>query len=89
MNQRKIIYFYTDDCLVCRKAAPIMDAAAKRLRGYAEYEKINAAKDKAVQRYGVRSVPTALVTENGREIYRFVGGEEIARAVTGLAMENF
>lgn len=89
MNQRKIMYFYTDSCPACRKAAPIMDAAAKRLAGYADYEKINAAEDGAARRYGVRSVPTALVTENGREIYRFVGGEEIARAVSGLAMEDF
>ena len=89
MEQKKIMYFYTDSCPACRRTAPILDAAAKRMEGFVDFEKINAAEDGAAQRYGVRSVPTALFMKDGREIRRFTGSDEISAAVEGLAPGDF
>ena len=70
-------------CGPCRMIAPVIEELAAEMAGRVRFAKLNVDENPATAaRFGVQSIPTLLVLENGREIDRIVGVQpkgEIAR----------
>ena len=76
-------------CAPCRMIAPIVDELAAEMAGRVRFGKLNIDENPATAaRFNVRSIPTLLVFEGGREIDRIVGVQprvEIARRLERVA----
>ena len=67
---KKFIYFSAPWCGPCKQLGPIMDEVATQV----EVQKVNVDDNpQLAQHYGVRNVPTVILTEDGNEIGRKVG----------------
>ena len=66
-------YFSATWCGPCKVFKPVMTEIASEGHSV-EFIDIDQEQDKA-QQYGVRSVPTVVIEENGVEVDRFVGGQ--------------
>ena len=67
---KKFIYFSAPWCGPCRQLGPIMDEVGMKV----EVQKVNVDDNpQLAQHYGVRNVPTVVLTEDGNEIGRKVG----------------
>jgi len=67
---KKFLYFSAPWCGPCRQLGPIMDEVAQQ----ATVQKVNVdAQPELAQQYGIRNVPTVILTSNGVEILRKVG----------------
>lgn len=67
---KKFIYFSAPWCGPCRQLGPIMDEVAAQV----EVQKVNVDDNPSLaQHYGIRNVPTVVLTEDGNEIGRKVG----------------
>ena len=67
---KKFIYFSAPWCGPCRQLGPIMDEIGMKV----EVQKVNVDDNpQLAQHYGVRNVPTVVLTEDGNEIGRKVG----------------
>jgi thioredoxin 2 len=63
-------------CGPCRMVAPIIDELAAELHGQVRFAKLNVDENpRTAQRFDVRSIPTLLVMQNGREVDRIVGAQ--------------
>jgi thioredoxin 2 len=76
-------------CGPCRMIAPILEELASEMAGRVRIAKLNVDENPATAaRFGVQSIPTLLVLDQGREIDRIVGAQpkaEIARRLERLA----
>jgi thioredoxin 1 len=79
----KYLYFSAPWCGPCKQLAPKMDLVAE---ADITVEKILVDDNtEMTQKYGIRNIPTVLlVSENGTEIERFVGVNEV-----GFYLEKF
>lgn len=67
---KKFLYFSAPWCGPCRQLGPIMDEVAQQ----ATVQKVNVdAQPELAQQYGIRNIPTVILTSNGVEILRKVG----------------
>ena len=67
---KQIWYFTADWCAPCKALGPTMDRVAEQIK----VNKINIDYEAdVVQKYGVRSIPTVVLVENGQEVRRFTG----------------
>ena len=70
---RALIDFYADWCGPCRMMAPILEAVAAE-REDLLVAKVNVDENaELASRFGVMSIPTLVVLEDGEEIKRIVG----------------
>ena len=70
---RALIDFYADWCGPCRMMAPILEAVAAE-RADLLVAKVNVDENaELASRFGVMSIPTLVVLEDGEEIKRIVG----------------
>lgn len=61
-------------CAPCRQLAPIVDQLARDLAGRVRVAKLDVDQNPATaQRFALRSIPTLLVFEHGKEVDRLVG----------------
>lgn len=69
-----IVDFYADWCGPCKAMAPAFAQAAAQLQGRALFVKVDteSASDLAA-RFGIRSIPTVVRLQRGRETARFAG----------------
>ena len=68
-----LVDFYADWCGPCRMMAPILEAVAAERRDL-KVAKVNVDDCGALaSRFGVMSIPTLVVLEDGEEIKRIVG----------------
>ncbi|TAM66368.1 thioredoxin [Mycobacterium sp.] len=72
-------------CGPCRMVSPALEQLASERAGQLKLVKINVdAAPVIAQRFGVQSIPTLLVTENGRVLARQSGAAPIAALRTWL-----
>jgi thioredoxin 1 len=80
---KTIKYFSATWCGPCKVFKPIMQEIAGE--GYSvEFIDVDQEQNKA-EKYGVRSVPTTVVEENGVEVSRFVGAIPKDQVVSKLS----
>lgn len=76
----RLIDFYATWCEPCKWSEPVIEEVMKRLGGRVTLEKVDI--DKAPElatRFGVRSVPTFVLTDGERELWRMSGFDTPAR----------
>ena len=77
-----IVDFWAEWCGPCRMMAPQFDAAAKQMKGRALFVKVNIDDAQRLSgRFGIRSIPTLLRLEQGREVQRQSGALPAAQIV--------
>jgi thioredoxin 2 len=75
-------------CGPCRMVAPVLDQLAVELAGRARIAKMNVDDNPATSaRFGVRSIPTLLIFQNGREVDRIVGAQ--SKAAIAARLDRF
>ena len=65
-------YFSATWCGPCKVFRPIMEEIAGEESIMVEFIDVDQEQNKAIK-YGVRSVPTVVIEENGIEVDRFIG----------------
>jgi thioredoxin len=82
-----LVDFYADWCGPCKMVAPVVDEIAHARTGEMLVAKVDT--DRAPQvsaRYGIRSIPTLILFEDGQEVQRSVGFDPVGlRTMTGVA----
>lgn len=75
-----VIDFWAPWCGPCRVLSPIVDEVSEKMSDMMMFAKINIEENgEAALEYGVMSIPTLIVFENGKEVHRIVGSlSEIA-----------
>jgi thioredoxin 1 len=69
-----LVDFYADWCGPCQQAKPVLEKIAVESAGKVELVKINVDENQAlVQKYGVASIPTVILFDQGQEKGRTVG----------------
>lgn len=80
-----LIDFWAPWCGPCRMTGPQVEAAAEELDGKASFFKVNVDDNPGLARkFGVMSIPTMVVLQDGEEAARMVGArnrEDIKAAV--------
>lgn len=82
-----LVDFYADWCAPCRMLAPILDRLADARQGKVLVAKVDTdAAPGVATRYGIRSIPTVILFQDGVEAGRSVGIEpERLAAMAGAA----
>lgn len=71
-----LVDFYADWCGPCKMVAPLMDEIAQAQSGKMLVAKVDTDKAPLVaERYGIRSIPTVILFQNGEEMERSAGFE--------------
>ena len=77
-----LVDFWAPWCGPCRMMAPAFAQAATQLKGRALLVKVNSDENPALsQRYGIRSIPTLVRLQQGRETQRQSGAVPVANIV--------
>ena len=72
-----IVDFWAPWCNPCRMLAPVLEELAKD-KPEVKVCKVNIDEEQALaERFGVMSIPTVVVFENGKEVDRLVGARSI------------
>jgi thioredoxin 1 len=69
-----LVDFYADWCAPCRMMAPILEQVSGEMQGKVKIVKVNVDKNRdAAMKYGVQSIPTLILFQNGEIKWRGVG----------------
>jgi thioredoxin 1 len=73
-KQPVLVDFYADWCGPCRAVAPVVEDLAAELDGRLKVVKVNVDENEQLSLdYGVQSIPTLLLFQNGQEAERVIG----------------
>src|SRR5690349_21255728 len=77
-----VVDFWAPWCGPCRAMAPQFEQAAKQLKGRVVFAKVNSDDSPQLsQRYGIRSIPTMVRLQQGRELDRRSGALPLGQIV--------
>jgi thioredoxin 2 len=77
-----IVDFWAEWCGPCRMMAPQFEAAARQMKGRALFVKVDSDEaQRTAGRFGIRSIPTLVRLEGGREVARQSGALPAAQIV--------
>jgi thioredoxin len=80
-----LVDFWAAWCGPCRIIAPVVDELAREFTGRLRIAKLNVDDNPLVaSRFGVRSIPTLIIFQGGREVDRIVGAAQKAQIVQRL-----
>ena len=83
-NGTTLVDFYADWCGPCRMVSPIVDEIAEE-RSDITVGKVNVDDENALaMKYGVMSIPTLIVFQDGKEAARIVGARPKAAILAEL-----
>jgi thioredoxin-like negative regulator of GroEL len=75
---RKLLYFYADWCRPCRNNQKTISEVEQQV----PLERYNVDRNPNItQQYGVTSVPTVLVIDNGQVVARYTGNQSAATLI--------
>ena len=73
-DQPVLVDFYADWCGPCKMMAPIVEEVAREMEGKAKVGKLNVDDNMEIAaRYGVMSIPSLILFENGEVKNKSVG----------------
>lgn len=71
-----LVDFFATWCGPCKMLAPVLDEVAAEVAGKAEVYKVDVDQSADLaSRYGIRSVPTLMVFENGKPVRTAMGAQ--------------
>ena len=69
-----LVEFWATWCGPCRMIAPVIDQLAEKYQGKAKVCKVNVDnEEELVLRFGVMTIPTVIVFQDGREVSKRIG----------------
>jgi thioredoxin 1 len=75
---KQLFYFSAEWCVPCQTLGPIMDQVSQKI----PVQKINIDYEADVtSKYGVKSIPTVVLVENGQEVRRFTGARSFQQVL--------
>lgn len=73
-DKKVLVDFYADWCGPCKMMAPAIEKIAEEVSEYAKVGKVNVDDcPEIAEEFGIMSIPTLLIFENGEVIYKHVG----------------
>jgi thioredoxin 1 len=73
-NGVTLVDFWAPWCMPCQMQGPILEEVARNVDGQSKIAKLNVDEAGNVAgRFGVQSIPTLILFNNGSEVRRFVG----------------
>jgi thioredoxin 2 len=77
-----VVDFWAPWCGPCRQMAPQFEQAAHTLKGKALLVKVNSDDNpRTASRFGIRSIPTLVKLQRGREVSRLAGARQAGQIV--------
>jgi thioredoxin 1 len=75
---KQLFYFSAEWCVPCQTLGPVMDQVSQKI----PVQKINIDYEADVtSKYGVKSIPTVVLVENGQEVRRFTGARSFQQVL--------
>ncbi|MEI7981261.1 MAG: thioredoxin [Bacteroidota bacterium] len=69
-----LVDFWAAWCMPCKLMVPVLNDVAEETNGKVTIAKVNVDEQKATAaKFGIRSIPTMILFQNGREVKRIVG----------------
>ena len=73
-NGMVLVDFWASWCMPCKMMVPVLNEVAEEVNGKVTIAKVNVDEQKATAaKFGIRSIPTMILFQNGREVKRIVG----------------
>lgn len=77
-----LVDFYADWCGPCKMMAPVLKEVANEMEGKMRVLKVDVDRNqKAAAKYGIRSIPTMILFQKGKILWRHAGAMQKPRLI--------
>ena len=84
-----VVDFYADWCMPCRQLGPEIEALSERWDGRVRFAKLDVDRaPELAQQYGVLSIPTVVLFEEGKVKARTMGAKPGSQVALELGLEG-